>query len=64
MMSFGPGQEVSNLEELNFNDEIDSIMLVNSIKVFDGLRDENSGRPAGACPPVKKRNKEAGRRKN
>jgi hypothetical protein len=64
MMSFGPSQEVSNLEELNFNDEIDSIMLVNSIKVFDGLRAENAGKPAGACPPEKKPNKETGRRKS
>ena len=63
MMSFGPSQEVSNLEELNFNDEIDSIMLVNSIKVFDELRREDAGKPAGACPPEKKRNKEVGRRR-
>jgi hypothetical protein len=63
MMSFGPGQEVSNLEELNFNDEIDSIMLVNSIKVFDELRREDVGKPPGGCPPKKKRNKEGGRRK-
>ena len=63
MMSFGPGQEVSNLEELNFNDEIDSIMLANSIKVFDELRGEDAGKPAGARPPEKKRNKEMGRRK-
>lgn len=63
MMSFGPGQEVSNLEELNFDDEIDSIMVVNSIKVFDELRREDAGKPAGARPPEKKRKKEMGRRK-
>ena len=63
MMSFGPSQEVSDLEELNFNDEIDSIMLVNSIKVFDELRREDAGKAPGASPPEKKRNKEGGRRK-
>ena len=63
MMSFGPAQEVSNLEELNFNDEIDPIMVVNSIKVFDELRQEDAGKSAGARPPEKKRNKEVGRRK-
>jgi hypothetical protein len=62
MMSFGPSQEESNLEDLNFNDEIDSIMLVNSIKVFDGLRAEDASKPAGACPPEKKRNKEVRRK--
>jgi len=63
MMSFGPSHEVSNLEELNFNDEIDSLMLVNSIKVFDELRRDDAEKSAGAYPPEKKRNKEVGRRK-
>jgi len=39
MLSVGPGQEVANLEELSFNDEIDSIRLVNSMKIFEGLRE-------------------------
>ena len=55
MMSFGPGQEVSNLEELDFNDDIDSIRLVNSIKIFDEFRSEDVCEPAGV--PEKKRNK-------
>jgi Beta/Gamma crystallin len=63
MMSFGLSQEVPNLEELNFNDEIDSIRLVSSIKLFDGLRAEDATDPGGARPPEEKRNKEVGRRK-
>lgn len=63
MMSFGPGQEAPNLEELNFNDEVASIKLINSIKVFDGLRTEDVTKPAGASTTEKKRNKETGRRK-
>lgn len=63
MMSFGPGQEAPDLEDLNFNDEVSSIKLVNSIKVFDGLREEDVTKPAGGGPPERKRNKESGRRK-
>src|SRR5262249_31983684 len=35
MISFGPGQEVADLSDMEFNDEIDSIRLVNSMKIFD-----------------------------
>lgn len=59
MMSFGPGQEVADLEEMRFNDEIDSIRLVNSLKVFDELRrDDSKIEPQGPLPkkePPKRR---------
>lgn len=45
MTSFGPGQEVADLEEHIFNDEIDSIKVVNSLKVFDGSRAEVDAKP-------------------
>lgn len=38
MMSFGPGEDVPDLDQLNFNDQIDSIRLVNAMRVFDGAR--------------------------
>jgi len=38
LMSFGPGEDVPDLGQLNFNDQIDSIRLVNSMRVFDGAR--------------------------
>jgi len=53
MVSFGPGQEVSSLDELDFNDKIDSLRLVNSIKVFDSFR-ANEENKAALAPPEKK----------
>lgn len=53
MMSFGPGQQVPNLEELKFNDAIDSLKLVNSIKIFENFRSEEERKPVAA--PGKKR---------
>ena len=61
MMSFGPGQEAPDLDELDFDDEIDSIRLVNSIKVFDGFRSEDA--PTPTSEPERKPNKGRGRRK-
>jgi hypothetical protein len=56
MMSFGPSQEVADLEELGFNDEVDSIRLVNSMKVFDGLREEDTTRQVECSPEGKRSN--------
>ena len=50
---FGPGQEVANLEELKFNDAIDSLKLVNSIKIFENFRSEEDQKPVAA--PGKRR---------
>jgi len=63
MMSFGPGQDVADLVELRFNDEIDSIKLVNSMKVFDGLRAEDAKKPEAERSPEEKPNKKGRRRK-
>lgn len=38
MICFGPCQEVADLGELNFDDEIDSIKLINSVKIFEQFR--------------------------
>lgn len=35
MVSFGPNQEVPNLRELKFDNEIDSLKLIDSMKIFD-----------------------------
>jgi len=40
MLTFGPNQEVVDFDQLNFNDEIDSISVANSFKIFDGFRSE------------------------
>ena len=62
MMSFGPGEDVADLAELRFNDEIDSMKLVNSMKMFDGLRVEDAKMPEAKQSPEKKRNKKVRRR--
>ena len=38
MICFGPCQEVADLSELNFDDEIDSIKLISSVKIFEQIR--------------------------
>jgi hypothetical protein len=35
MVAFGPNQEVPNLSEFKFKDEIDSIRIIDSMKIFD-----------------------------
>jgi len=47
MKSFGPGEAVPDLKQFNFNDEIDSIRLVNSMKVFDGVHVEDASSSSG-----------------
>jgi hypothetical protein len=64
MMSFGPGQEVADLEVLSFDDEIDSLRLVDSMRVFEELRAQDANKPVGEASPEKKRNKKAGRSKS
>ena len=36
-ITFGPNDEIADLRELRFNDGIDSIKVVDSIKIFDRL---------------------------
>jgi hypothetical protein len=38
MICFGPCQEVADLSVYEFNDEIDSMKLINSVKVFEYVR--------------------------
>jgi hypothetical protein len=61
MLTFGPNQEVINLDDLDFNDQVDSIRLVNSFKIFDGSRSEAVVNPPGM--PERKRRKSTGRPK-
>ena len=43
MISLGPGEEVADLGEIKFGDEIDSIKIVDSIKVFDCTSSSKEG---------------------
>ena len=63
MLSLGPGQEVADLKDMQFDDEIDSIRLVNSMKVFDGSRAEQAKADAPESAPRKRQPKSRGRRK-
>ena len=38
MICFGPCQEVADLSEFDFDDEIDSIKLINSVRIFEQIR--------------------------
>ena len=38
MICFGPCQEVADLSEFDFDDEIDSMKLINSVKIFEQIR--------------------------
>jgi hypothetical protein len=41
MICFGPCQEVSDLSEFEFDDEIESLKLINSVKIFEYVRHVN-----------------------
>ena len=66
MMTLGPNQEVCNLKELGLNNQIDSIKLINSVKIFDGVRFESDvatqAATSEAKPKKKQRSKNRGRR--
>ena len=42
-VTFGPGDEIADLGDLKFDDEIDSMRVIDSLKIFDRL-DYNEGR--------------------
>ena len=35
MITFGPNDSIPNLRELKFNDDIDSVQVIDSLKIFD-----------------------------
>jgi len=42
MVSFGPGDELPDLAQVSFDDRIDSLRLINSLKIFDESRSDNN----------------------
>ncbi len=38
MICFGPCQEIADLSEFAFDDEIESLKLINSVKIFESIR--------------------------
>ena len=47
MVAFGPNQEVANLDEMNVDDDIDSIKLIDSLKILDYRPVENEPGTSG-----------------
>lgn len=50
MVTFGPNEEVPDLEQYKFDDKIDSVLLVDSLKVFDHQHFEDEVKPS--LPPL------------
>lgn len=57
MISFGPNQEVSDLSEMSFNDKIDSLRVIDSLKLLDHTTSESDVEAAvtAAAQPIKSR---------
>jgi hypothetical protein len=45
---FGPGEEAADLSGFGFGDEIDSIKVINSMRIFDDIRLAGAGMNAEA----------------
>ncbi|MCI0489915.1 MAG: hypothetical protein L0229_25260 [Blastocatellia bacterium] len=47
MVAFGPNQTIADLGKLKFDDEIDSIKIINSIKILDHLYTDDEAAVTG-----------------
>lgn len=50
LVTFGPNEEIADLRELKFHDDIDSVKVIDSLKIFDCLiyNSKGEGEVAGA----------------
>ena len=69
MLTLGPNDEVSDLRALRFENEIDSLRLINSLKIFERLYEEGAppaaaGETAPGEPDAPAQKKAKGRGKN
>ena len=68
-LTFGPNDEVADLRGLKFDDDIDSVKVIDSLKIFDHLLDrkdpppEEPAAPKQDASPKPKRNEHKGRRR-
>lgn len=70
MITFGPNDEVADLREFKFDDDIESLKVIDSMKIFDRItyNPDETSEDAGvavsedAKPHRKKRNPQKGRR--
>lgn len=71
MVAFGPNDEVADLRELKFDDEMDSVKVIDSMKIFDEVVGRGSfaaekaaaERAARKPNPRKPKNRHKGRRR-
>ena len=63
MIAFGPNQEVANLDELHFDDDMDSIKVIDSLKILD-YRFEDDAPNCSAPAEKQAEDKPKNRRKN
>jgi len=50
MTAFGPNDEVADLRALGVNDDLDSLRLIDSLKIFDRVPYNSGAAPAVAAP--------------
>lgn len=58
-LTFGPNDEIADLGQLKFDDDIDSVRVIDSLKIFDRLLDRDSF----AAPAGEKRARPKGKRR-
>ena len=74
LLTFGPNEEVADLRELKFHDDMDSMKVIDSLKIFDRLtynsgdaqheaRADAAGARGDAKPNRNKLNRHKGRRR-
>jgi len=71
VVAFGPNDEVSDLGDLKFEDEMDSLKVIDSMKIFDDLlgrdvlqtEDAEAAQDAPQPNPRKPKNRHKGRRR-
>jgi hypothetical protein len=51
LKTFGPNDEIADLRELNFDDDIESIRLIDSLKIFARVPYNSDSAPPPAPPP-------------
>ncbi|HWS53661.1 MAG TPA: hypothetical protein VN228_06025 [Pyrinomonadaceae bacterium] len=54
-VTFGPNDEVADLSGLKFDDDIDSVQVIDSLKIFDRLLGRQDPPAAAEAPPKRRR---------
>jgi hypothetical protein len=63
MIAFGPNQDVANLDELKFDDEMDSMKIIDSMKILDYKPLESEAGQPGQADAKQPHSRHKGRHK-